>query len=213
MIFLFGSPFVNTTTSQYMYIVRVLNISIIQLFPFLYSITSSLKVMTISPFFNLHITTALLFIKVLLIALTIVLDILLKERIFRLGYEGFSIVSGQNDYIWLAYTTIRSLIIYTCYYDIRPHRLYWLDCHCDYFYHCRYYSTISFIISSIISYNIFYIFQLNCSNSSFINDFIITLISIWTISLISFYNYLYIITASLLQPYISIGMTILIGYL
>ncbi len=72
---------------------------------------------------------------------------------------------------------------------------------------------ISFIISFIISYNICCIFRPNYSNSSFINNFIITLISAWIIPLISFYNYLYVIVTSLSQLYILGDMAILMGHL
>ncbi len=72
---------------------------------------------------------------------------------------------------------------------------------------------ISFIILLTISYNICYISRPNCSRNSLVSNFIIILISIWTIPLISFCNYLYMIVASLLQPYISDNMIILVKHL
>ncbi len=91
MISLFDNPFANITISQYIYVTRVPNTSVIQSSPFLYSVVSSLKVITMSSFFNLHTITALLLQSVLLIASMVSLDMLLERRMVSgSGYTNVS---------------------------------------------------------------------------------------------------------------------------
>ncbi len=39
-------------------------------------------------------------------------------------YKDFSVVSGQDDHIWLAHTAVRYLAIRIHRYNVRPYRLY-----------------------------------------------------------------------------------------